>query len=157
MDTSSVNDPAGRAEGSYQQQQNSMHIHHPGREADVAAAAAAGEDSGDSDNSGNSGGSPQQPHVVLDMFKQSGSGASGGGGGDTAGSGRQTEVDQDSFTAGSGGSSAAAARIDQPGSGPSGEGLEGPGNLNAGVEATNVIPGGQDRAMTVGMYGHIIS
>lgn len=100
-----------------------MHIHHPGREAGVAAGGNS------------SGGSPQQPHVVLDMFKQSGP-----GGGD--GSGRQSAIDQDSFTAGSGGS-AAAARIDQPGSGPSGEGLEGPRNLNAGVEATNAVAGRQ--------------
>lgn len=105
MDTSSVNDPSGRAEGSYQQQQSpdshSMHVHHPGREADAA------------NTSGHSGGS--------------------GNGGNV-----QSNVDQDSFTAGSGGST--AARIDQPGSGPSGEG-DAPRNLNAGVETTNVIPG----------------
>jgi hypothetical protein len=52
MDTSSVNDPSGRAEGSYQQHQSqgssqssethSMHVHHPGRESDVAGMTGGG-------------------------------------------------------------------------------------------------------------------
>lgn len=47
-----MNDPAGRAEGSYQQQQaqgstqssdtHSMHVHHPGREAEVAGMTGGG-------------------------------------------------------------------------------------------------------------------
>lgn len=80
-----------------------MHVHHPGRESDVAGMSSSSSSSG-----------------------------SGGSGGQN--------VDQDSFTAGSGGG-ATSARIDVPGSGPSGEGTEGPGNLNAGVEATNVTAG----------------
>jgi hypothetical protein len=108
MDTSSVNDPSGRGQGSYQQQQgqdsHSMHVHHPGREADVAGVSS----------------------------NSSGGGSSGG-----------QSIDQDSFTAGSGGGGGAtSARIDVPGSGPIGEGTEGPRNLNAGVEATNVVAGG---------------
>jgi hypothetical protein len=76
-----------------------MHVHHPGREADVASMSS-----------------------------------------DSSSSGGQS-IDQDSFTAGSGGG-ATSARIDVPGSGPSGEGTEGRHNLNAGVETTNVVPGG---------------
>jgi hypothetical protein len=48
----------------------------------------------------------------------------------------------------SGGSSSQGfGRIDEPGSGKSGEGLEGPQNLEAGVEAANAVPGAE-RAMT---------
>jgi hypothetical protein len=48
MDTSSMNDPTGRAPGAYQEQRQpttnarDIHVHHPGREADVAAAAGGG-------------------------------------------------------------------------------------------------------------------
>ena len=47
-----MNDPSGRAEGSYQQQQgqgstqssetHSMHVHHPGRESHVAGMTGGG-------------------------------------------------------------------------------------------------------------------
>jgi hypothetical protein len=46
---------------------------------------------------------------------------------------------QASMTAGSGGAS--PARVDEPGSGPSGEGAEGPGNMQTGMQAANVVPG----------------
>lgn len=46
---------------------------------------------------------------------------------------------QASMTAGSGGAS--SARVDEPGSGPSGEGAEGPRNMETGMQAANVVPG----------------
>jgi hypothetical protein len=44
---------------------------------------------------------------------------------------------QASMTAGSGGAS--SARVDEPSSGPSGEGA--PGNMETGMQAANVVPG----------------
>lgn len=44
------------------------------------------------------------------------------------------------MTAGSGGASS-AARVDEPGSGPSGEGTEGLGNMETGMQAANAVPG----------------
>jgi hypothetical protein len=43
------------------------------------------------------------------------------------------------MTAGSGGAS--SARVDEPGSGPSGEGAEGPRNMETAMQAANVVPG----------------
>lgn len=83
MDTSSVNDPSGRATGSssYQEQQgadasqrsaHSMHVHHPGREAEVA-------DLQNRSNSSSSG--VQQGSAGPDAAAESASAAASSGGG----------------------------------------------------------------------------
>jgi len=82
MDTSSVNDPSGRAGGSssYQEQQgadarqrssHSMHVHHPGREAEVA----------DLQGSNSSSASGAQQGSGPDAAAESASAAAGSGGG----------------------------------------------------------------------------